>query len=63
MNVLPEHINKQIASEISFNLGILEDANFSSNQVQIVRKMLWKVHNETVKLMNECKNDKSSNKS
>ena len=61
MNVLHEVINKQIGNEISFNLGILEDANFSKNQVQMVRKMLWKVHNETVRLMNECENDKSNN--
>lgn len=60
MNVVHEVINKQIANEIAFNLGILEDANFSSSQVQMVRKMLWKVHNETVKLMNDCDNDKSN---
>lgn len=60
MSAQEQIIHKIISNEIAHNLTIIELANFSANQVEIVKKMLWKMHNDTVKLMNDCKNDKSN---
>ena len=59
MNAQSEIINSTIKGEIKHCLDLLELSDFSQKQVEIVRKMLWKMHNDTVKIMNECSNDKS----
>jgi hypothetical protein len=64
MTAQSETINSTIKGEIKHCLDLLELADFSQKQVEIVRKMLWKMHNDTVKIMNECPNEnQSSNKS
>tara|TARA_R110000772_G_scaffold76829_1_gene165613 strand:+ start:398 stop:598 length:201 start_codon:yes stop_codon:yes gene_type:complete len=55
-----ELINKEMNATIGDSLELCEAKNFTSEQVNTVRKLLWKVHNQTVLLMNVHGNDKSS---
>lgn len=51
-------INNLIKKTIGETLELLELAGLKSKEIEVIRKAMWKIHNETILLKNVCSNDK-----